>query len=159
MTAVAAGAALRLRSARPGEARALTDLAMRSKAHWGYDRQFMDQCRAELTVSPERMAAECTVVAERGSRIVGFSSFLPGLDGAAEVTMCFVEPDRIGRGVGRLLLTEVIDQARAGGLVALTLDSDPRAEGFYQRQGFRRIGTAPSGSIPGRYLPRLRLDL
>jgi hypothetical protein len=34
-------------------------------------------------------------------------------------------------------------------------DSDRHAEGFYRAMGMRRIGEAPSGSIPGRMLPRL----
>ena len=32
-----------LRPARPGEAAALSDLALRSKAHWGYDQAFLDR--------------------------------------------------------------------------------------------------------------------
>jgi len=35
------------------------------------------------------------------------------------------------------------------------LDADPDAEPFYLHHGARRIGEVPSGSIPGRMLPRL----
>jgi hypothetical protein len=41
----------------------------------------------------------------------------------------------------------------------LLIDADPFAESFYLALGCERIGEAPSGSIPGRMLPRLRLFL
>ena len=37
-----------IRRARPEEAGALSDLAIRSKGHWGYDVAFLASCRAEL---------------------------------------------------------------------------------------------------------------
>lgn len=39
------------------------------------------------------------------------------------------------------------------------IDAGPGAVGFYQAMGAERAGTAPSGSIPGRTLPRLRYRL
>ena len=44
-----------LRAARPEEAAAISALALRSKAHWGYDEAFLAACRAELTWT----AAQC----------------------------------------------------------------------------------------------------
>jgi hypothetical protein len=35
------------------------------------------------------------------------------------------------------------------------LDADPNAEPIYERFGSRRVGWSPSGSIPGRRLPRM----
>ncbi|MEE8545291.1 MAG: hypothetical protein V3T29_05715 [Alphaproteobacteria bacterium] len=61
-----------IRPARPGEAAALTDLALRSKAHWGYDAAFMAACRAELTVTPAQAASGLVQVYEEGGRAFGF---------------------------------------------------------------------------------------
>ena len=41
----------RVRRARPAEADELSELALRSKAHWGYDEAFMAASRAELKVT------------------------------------------------------------------------------------------------------------
>ena len=41
------------RRARPDEAPAITELAMRSKRHWGYDDAFMAALTPELTFTPE----------------------------------------------------------------------------------------------------------
>ena len=42
-----------VRSARAGEAASLTALCLRSKAHWGYDAEFMRLCVPSLTVKEQ----------------------------------------------------------------------------------------------------------
>lgn len=149
---------MKVRKGRPEEAAALTELALRSKGHWGYDEEFLAACREELTVRPADMAPRRTEVAEEDGRILGFTT----LDGAPPVGalgMMFVEPDAIGRGVGRTLFEHTVAQARRLGFTALTIDADPNAEPFYVAMGALRIGATPSGSIPGRELPLLRIEL
>jgi hypothetical protein len=41
----------------------------------------------------------------------------------------------------------------------MRIEADPHAEAFYLGRGARCVGTAPSGSIPGRMLPLLEIDL
>jgi len=45
-----------------------------------------------------------------------------------------------GRGIGRLLMERIINNARNRGLNTITLESVPEARGFYNRMGFRPIG-------------------
>lgn len=149
---------MKVRKGRPEEAAALTGLALRSKGHWDYDEEFLAACRDELTVHPADMDARRTQVVEENGRVLGFTT----LDGAPPVGalgMMFVEPDTIGRGVGRMLFEHTMAQARRLGFAALTIDADPNAEPFYVSMGAVRIGATPSGSIPGRELPLLRIDL
>ena len=47
----------RVRRAGPGDAAALSSLAFRSKASWGYDIEFMKRCRQELTYSGDDIEA------------------------------------------------------------------------------------------------------
>ncbi|MFJ6851679.1 GNAT family N-acetyltransferase [Streptomyces sp. NPDC091271] len=149
---------MELRPGRPGEAAALTELALRSKAHWGYDEAFMAACRDELTVRPGDTAGGRAVVAEEDGRLLGFTT-LAGEPPEGALAMMFVEPDTIGRGVGRLLFEHTMTQARRLGFVRLTIDADLNAEPFYTAMGAVRIGATPSGSIPGRELPLLELAL
>ncbi len=65
----------------------------------------------------------------------------------------------MGLGVGRTLLRAARDIARSTGFSALLIHSDPNAEAFYLREGAVCAGSVPSGSIPGRILPLLRLEL
>ena len=145
---------MRIRDARPEEADFLSALAIRSKAYWGYDEAFLAACRAELTFAPEDIVSRRTAVAEEEDRVVGFVTLL-GKPPQGEIGALFVEPDRIGRGVGRALWEEVLRRARREGFTGIVIDADPGAEAFYERMGARRSGRSPSGSIPGRFLPRL----
>jgi GNAT superfamily N-acetyltransferase len=147
-----------VRQARPDEAEALGALAMRSKASWGYDDAFMAACRAELTLTPETLARWNVQVAELDGRIAGMIA-LSVDDDTAEVEDFFVEPDLQGLGVGRALMDWLLAAARAAGAAAVEVDADPNAEAIYARLGFTTIGRSPSGSIPGRWLPRMRLVL
>ncbi|MER7081216.1 Acetyltransferase (GNAT) family protein [Saccharopolyspora kobensis] len=148
-----------IRAAIPDEATALSDLALRSKAHWGYDEAFLEACRAELVLRPDDLAEQRATVAQVGDRVVGFYA-LAGRAPEGELTCLFIEPDHIGTGVGSRLWAHAVAAARALGLQRFTIDADPFAEGFYRKLGAVRVGVTPSESIPGRELPRLiyRLD-
>jgi GNAT superfamily N-acetyltransferase len=146
-----------VRTARPEEAQALSELAMRAKASWGYDAAFMAACRDELTLTPQKLAAWRVWVAETGGRLAGMIALSEG--DVAEVEDFFVEPVFQGRGVGRALMDVLICAARSARLETLEVDADPNAEHVYARLGFETVGRSPSGSIPGRWLPRMRLVL
>ncbi|MEV6483314.1 GNAT family N-acetyltransferase [Streptomyces sp. NPDC051576] len=143
-----------IRPARATEADVLTDLALRSKAHWGYDAEFLEACRDELSVAANEVARRRTTVADRDGRILGFTT-LEGEPPTGVLGMMFVEPQAIGQGIGRLLLERTIAAGRDLGFTQLTIDADPNAEPFYSAMGAVRIGTVPSGSIPGRVLPQM----
>ena len=147
-----------MRPARPEEAETLTELVMRSKAHWGYSDEFMENCRAELTVQPEEVVPSRTTVAEAEGRVLAVAT-LVGEPPEAELGSLFVDPDMIGKGVGRRLLQHMTDIARGMGIRTMVLDADPHAEPFYEAMGFVRAGVVPSGSIPGRTLTRYAIDL
>ena len=148
-----------LRPPRPEEAEALTELAMRSKAVWGYDDDFMARCRPVLTVTPAMLKTSLAAVAEVDSAIAGFYRLGPLKDGDIELDLLFIEPNGIRGGVGRRLWDHAAAAARDAGYRRLLVDSDPFALGFYERMGARRIGESPSTVIPGRNLPRLAYDL
>ncbi len=147
-----------LRAARRGEAGVLTELALRSKAMWGYDADFMRACLPALTVSERRIAAGGVSVAESDGRIAGFVAI--SRDGSdAEVDMLFVEPEAVQGGVGKALMEWAETAARAEQVERLHVLSDPHAVGFYEACGFVRIGDAPSDAISGRRLPMLEKRL
>ncbi|MDI5966037.1 GNAT family N-acetyltransferase [Streptantibioticus silvisoli] len=150
---------MRIRAARPAEAAVLSALALRSKAHWGYDEAFMAACRAELTFGPERLSAGRALVAQAPDGQPAGYAALDGEPPAGELGALFVDPPFIGQGVGRLLYDRMIATARRAGFTTLTIDADPNAEGFYRAMGAVRIGATASGSIPGRELPLLEVTL
>ncbi len=148
------GMSVLIRPARAAEAKILSDLALRSKAHWGYDAEFLDACKDELTVDAGEVARRRAMVADRDGHVLGFTT-LEGEPPTGTLGMMFVEPQAIGQGIGRLLFERTVAAGRELGFARLTIDADPNAEPFYRAMGATRIGSTPSGSIAGRVLPQL----
>ena len=148
-----------LRAGTAAEAALLSDLALRSKAHWGYDAAFLAACRDDLIL--DVAMARAAVVAEADGAVAGFHLLVPerGAQAVGRLEMLFVEPVAMGRGIGRLLVRDALSRAAARGWRVLRLDADPHAETFYVRLGARRVGEVPSTAVPGRVLPLLELDV
>ncbi|MCR9137046.1 MAG: GNAT family N-acetyltransferase [Alphaproteobacteria bacterium] len=147
-----------IRPARAGEAAPLSDLCWRSKAHWGYDPQFMNACREALTVHDEWIGRNWVIVAEMGGDLAGVAAIAP--DGSQfEVALFFVDPPYMGKGVGGALFDAMVARARQEDIGTLRILSDPNAVEFYRKMGARSIGTEPSDAIPGRSLPLMEIDL
>ncbi len=147
---------MHLRPANRGEADYLTELCLRSKAVWGYDAAFMAACRAELTITARDMAQ--IQVAVQYGRVVALAQ-LTQHGRIADIDKLFVDPAVLKSGAGRALFAWCMETARAAGAVALTVVADPDAAGFYRKMGMMDDGKEPSGSIPGRMLPKLHMTL
>lgn len=147
-----------LRPAALSELPALSELCLRSKAHWGYDAAFIAACRPELTLTPDDLTQSLTLVAEIGGQCAGLVQ-LSRSAAPAELLKLFVDPPFIGTGLGGQLFRRAVAEARAQGADAMEIEADPGARAFYEAMGARRIGWVPSGAIPGRRLPLMRLDL
>jgi GNAT superfamily N-acetyltransferase len=150
-----------IRPARVDEARLLSDLALRSKAYWGYSPEFIEQCREELSYSEEQLHAEHMrfFVIESAQRVAGFYALKQLSATEIELEAMFIEPACIGRGLGRLLIEHAKSVASAMGARQLIIQSDPYAESFYVAAGGVVTGTRESASIPGRYLPTLAITV
>ena len=149
-----------LRQAREDECDALSDLARRAKAHWGYDAAFMAACHDELAVTPGEVRAGDVFVAEHDGRLAGMASLEPGrAEGDVELGMLFVEPVAMRLGIGRRLFGQAVAAARARGFRRLVIQGDPNAAPFYRAMGAVPAGERPSASIAGRALPLFALAL
>ncbi len=150
-----------IRDAERDEATELSNLAMRSKAYWGYSAEFMEACRRELSVSPSNIESSKFhyAVAERQGEIVGYYA-LERLSGSEfELEAIFVEPKYIGSGIGRALINHAKGRAATIGGRTLFIQGDPNAENFYRAAGGKLIGKRESASIPGRFLPTFSIAL
>lgn len=131
-----------VRPEEPGDAAAVQEIIR--AAFSGTDGVVIeDRLNDELRRDPA-LVRNLTLVAERDGRIVGqvTSSYGVLVDHGGRtpdrplvgVGPVAVRPDDQGNGVGRALLTELIDRARQAGEPALVLLGDPA---FYGRFGFR----------------------
>jgi GNAT superfamily N-acetyltransferase len=147
------------RRPRLSEAEALTALVLRSKAHWGYDADFMAAAAEVLEIAEEDLARPgYTVAVDEDDTPLGLL-YVTRHGAAASLDKLFVDPPAMGLGVGRLLFDLAVEQARVLGAKRMTIESDPQAAPFYERMGAEIVGEAPSEAIPGRMLPLLELAL
>ena len=158
MTAEKDGRLPNIRRAGVEDDATLSDLALRSKAHWGYDADFLEACRAELTLSPAYLAEQQVYVVEENERVIGFYS-LRAEEGGVALDHLFIEPKIIGRGYGKSLWQHAVRIAASLGYSHLTIESEPHAEPFYRAMGATRFASVPSSVMPGRSLSMLRYEL
>ncbi|MEM7733666.1 MAG: GNAT family N-acetyltransferase [Pseudomonadota bacterium] len=146
----------RIRAATVDDLDALSQLCLRSKAHWGYDAAFMEACVPVLTLTEDDLEDDLLVVAQEAGVLAGMAQ-LAGDPDEMEIDRFFVDPPFIGTGCGRVLFDWCLSTARARGATRLKIEADPDAAPFYRHLGAVRIGNAPSGAIPGRVLPLLEI--
>jgi N-acetylglutamate synthase-like GNAT family acetyltransferase len=153
--------AIAIRPAKSQERDILSELAFRSKASWGYSSEFMEACRAELSISEEEIASPDRhyVLAEANCEILGYYALERLSADEYELEALFVEPQHFGQGVGRRLIEHAKFHAREKGAWSLLIQGDPNATDFYRAAGGVQIGERKSDSIPGRYLPEFRISL
>jgi predicted N-acetyltransferase YhbS len=152
---------IKIREALADEAEFLSDLALRSKGHWGYSQEFLEACRDELVVDSARIGADdyqC-FVAEDGDSIVGFYTLERASAERFELQALFVEPKCIGSGIGRSLVEHAVGRLSERGVRLLNIQSDPNAATFYESIGARRVGMRESASIAGRMLPLFEISV
>jgi GNAT superfamily N-acetyltransferase len=149
-----------IRRARADEAAALTALAHAAKRHWGYPEAWIARWRDALTLTAAYIRDHPVfVAADAEDQPRGFYA-LAVEEAGAVLDHLWMEPEWMGRGVGRELLRHAVETARAGGAARLEIDSDPHAEAFYRRMGAVRIGEVRADvDDVERVLPRLEITL
>ncbi|MEQ6249224.1 GNAT family N-acetyltransferase [Sulfitobacter sp. HNIBRBA3233] len=148
-----------LRPADPADAAALTRLVYRSKRSNGYDDAFMAACAEELRIRPGDVLTMRFWLTERAGVPLGCAALRRRDKVTGTVHAFFIDPDHKRMGLGRMLWRRLHREALGMGLARLTLDADPAAVPFYMSLGFNWIADVPSGSVPGRHLPRLARNL
>jgi len=78
----------------------LSDLAVRSKSHWPYEKDFIEKCREGLSITNSHFKDDLLYVGKNEIKIIGFYSFIIK-NKLAEMEHLFVDPSYIGHGFGR----------------------------------------------------------
>jgi N-acetylglutamate synthase-like GNAT family acetyltransferase len=149
-----------IRRATADDADALSDLAHRAKAHWGYPAHWMREWDAQLTIIPGYLELHEVWVSERDGVVIGMCA-LEDRGDRWNLEHVWVDPAAHGHGIGRALVLHALCEARRRHHGVVELLSDPFASGFYERLGARRAGDVPA-PMPGardRTLPRFEFDL
>lgn len=123
-----------------GDAVRLTQIAHSAKSFWGYPSRWIEMWRDQLTITGAYIDAhEVYAAMDEDGILLGFYA-LNGDGDRLLLDHLWVQPSSFGAGVGRALFTHAIERARDSGARLLEIESDPHAEGFYQRMGAETIG-------------------
>ena len=149
--------AVQIRRAEGSDAAELTVIAHAAKRRWEYPEDWMELWRDELTVDEHYVDTNWVFLAEEGTTVSGWCSVAKDQDGCW-LDHCWVLPEAAGRGIGQMLVHRALSLASQLQFVSLKVISDPNAEGFYRKLGFRHVGEHPS-KPEGRRLPVLEASL
>jgi GNAT superfamily N-acetyltransferase len=150
-------ASLRIRHARLHEGERLRDIAVASKAHWGYDSERLRQWAAAGDFSPDGLRDKEVYVAEAGGRAVAWAALIPRGE-LVWLDDLWVEPQWIGKGVGSRLFRHAVQRATELGGKRMEWEAEPNAVGFYERHGGRYLRDSEPTSW-GRSIPVMGIDL
>ena len=139
------------------DAKELTEIAIKSKAFWGYSRKLIDSWTDDLTITDKIINTMYVYNFIEKNMIVGFYVLNEPSNNNVELEFLFVLPKFIGKGFGKELLLHAFKKAKKLNCISITLLADPNAIKFYSLHGFYQIGKKDS-SIPGRFLPILKKD-
>ena len=151
---------IQLRSATVADADALTALARRAKAHWGYPADWLQAWEPQLTIQSAYVAQHRVLVAEAEGQLLGMCA-LEDRGPTWSLEHVWVDPANVGCGVGRALVQRALEVARAVRPVPVLAESDPHAAGFYRRLGAHEVGVVAAAmpGAPDRVLPVFEFSL
>ncbi|MEV7106425.1 GNAT family N-acetyltransferase [Streptomyces atroolivaceus] len=126
---------VRIRRAVARDAKRLTRLVTASRAYEGPYAPMV----AGYKIGPDYIEAHGVHVAvDAEGRVLGFYALLLS---PPELDLMFVADHAQGRGIGRLLIGHLREEARRAGLAHVRVVAHPPAEGFYRSMGAERTGT------------------
>ncbi len=136
----------------PDEAAELTEVLIASKKHWDYPDEWFDLWADELTITPEAICSRDFYVGRNEKETVFIYSIRHIAENKYELEDCWVAPQYIGQGYGKMLFDHLKTELESLGCSTLLIVSDPNAEGFYHKMGAVRVGEK-SSKLKGRVLP------
>jgi len=105
--------------------------------HWG---ELDPQRNSDLDDIGKTSAGGLFLVASRAGQIIGTGALMPGENGSAQVVRMSVRKELRRRGVGRLILDRLIEEAKKMGICELVLETTAdwqEAIAFYRSLGFQ----------------------
>lgn len=140
------------------DAKNLTEIALQSKAYWGYSKELIESWREDLTVTTQMFKEWNIYKYLVDNEIAGFYILNRANIRTSFLEFLFVTPKYIHQGIGTKLLNDAKEYCIGGSSAILNVLSDPNAEAFYTKHGFKIIGKTES-TIPNRFLPEMEFEI
>ncbi len=147
----------KIRNAFKNEGEKLSELALRSKAIWGYDNSFIEACRPHIKVDEEYIQNWPVVVVEKNNEVLGFYS-LKQIASEKRLDNLWIEPRYMRSGLGRVLFENAVERAKELNWTYFRLAGEPDAVQFYEKMGAKLIGKVESRLGEGLFLPHMEIN-
>lgn len=148
-----------LEPARAADLEACNLLIARSKAVWSWPPGYLEASLPLLRIEEGYLDRSLALTIRADGRLAGFAAFIIE-PGQALLDHFWIEPDRIGLGIGRRAFQQMIQPFLARGIPTVLVYPDPPAEPFYEKLGFVAVGDpVPSRIAGGPQFRPLRLQL
>lgn len=131
----------------------MNQLLRHSKAHWGYDKEFLDKFMEKYAFSVEKLKKTTARLFYLDKKMIGLYGFIIDENNMLELDYFFLHPDYVGKGFGYGLWYACCNTAKEMGRNEFVIWSDPNAAFFYMKMGCEKIGTRQSPMMPDRNPP------
>lgn len=136
----------------------LTTITKKSKAYWGYSDEQIQKWDKNLTISQEYIREHGVFKLVENDLVIGYYSYVFEDEKIVKLDNLFILPEHIGKGFGKYLVLDFLNQMKELGIEKVTLESEPNAESFYSKMGFVKIGEFET-SIKDRFMPIMEMKL
>lgn len=149
---------MKIIKAKNTDCKKLTALTIQSKAYWNYSSKQIHEWIDDLTISTQYIDNNEVYSLIDSETLVGYYSFFSLNEKEVVLDNLFVLPDYIGKGCGKFLMVHFLEKVKTLNFEKVRLDSEPNAEKFYAKFGFKVIGKLKT-SIKNRFLPIMELEI
>jgi len=149
---------LKIVKANPEDDKILTEITKKSKAHWGYSDEQMEEWSQDLTISKDYIKKSEVYKLSLNDKIIAYYSYFNVNENTVKLDNLFVVPEEMGIGYGKMLMNDCINKTKKEKTAKIILEADPNAEKFYEGFGFLKISQIET-SIKNRFLPVMELKL
>jgi streptomycin 6-kinase len=148
---------INIRDAQFSDLDAINHLLRLSKAHWGYDEQFMNAFMQHESVTSEEIQQNTIKLFFDNDKFIGFYAFAINKEDPIPLYLdsFFIHPDYIGQGIGKFMWQHCVKFAASINQNQFSLWSDPNATSFYEKMGCVQVGQRESSVQKGRFTPIL----
>lgn len=147
-----------IRKANKSESKLLSQIALTSKAHWPYPKDYLEKCVEALHISEDYIEQWPVYIAEIENVPMGFYT-LKIIKDEPRLDNLWILPEFIGKGIGNKLFKHAVLEASKLGWTNFRLAADPYATGFYEKLGACQIGTVQSRIKPDLFLPHMEFQI
>jgi len=135
----------------------LTEISKSAKAYWDYPEEWLQLWENDLTITIAQIQQHQVFKLTREGEILGFCMIIEEGE-LVEIEHLWIRPKYIGKGLGKYLLTEVLQSVITKSHTTLSVLADPNVVGFYEKFGLKTIQYLP-GQPEGRVLPLMQSPL